>query len=65
MIESIDSSLLPIYEWEIPQFAILGGLSLNKIKYDYQAQYLKYLETLAKVIPIKYFANKDWVLHQR
>lgn len=59
MIKSIESSLLPIYEWESPKFAILGGFSLDKSKFGYQTQYLNYLETLAKIIPVKYFANKD------
>jgi len=59
MIESIESSLLPVYEWESPTNAIMGGFSLDKLKYGYQLQYLTYLETLSKIIPVKYFANKD------
>jgi len=59
MSNTISQSLLPVYEWESPKFAIMGGFSLDKCKYNYQTQYLKYLETLAKAIPVKYFANKE------
>lgn len=59
MSKTIRSSHLPVYEWDNPKFAIMGGFSLDKSKYGYHTQYLKYLEALSKVIPVKYFANDE------
>lgn len=59
MNKTISNSFLPVYEWSSPKFAIMGGFSLDKSKYGYHTQYLKYLETLSKTIPVKYFANNE------
>ena len=59
MSDTISESLFPVYEWETPKFAIMGGFSTDKCKYGYQTQYLKYLAMLANTIPVKYFANRE------
>lgn len=54
---AIDKSYSPLHEWVMPKSAIMGGISDCSNVAPYYAEYMKYMETLSKVVPLTYFTN--------
>lgn len=54
---AVDKSFSPIQEWAMPKSAIMGGISDCTNIAPYYTEYMKYMETLSKVVPLTYFTN--------
>jgi agmatine/peptidylarginine deiminase len=54
---AIDKAFSPIQEWVTPKSAIMGGISDCENIAPYYAEYLNYMATLSKVVPVTYFTN--------
>lgn len=56
---AIDKSFSPMQEWTMPKSAIMGGISDCSNIAPYYAEYMKYMETLSKAVPLTYFTNSS------